>query len=131
MVKQNTMKIGKVMACVDSAPATKEYKLLQLRQYLKGRSLKSVEDLGHSEAAYEAAKERLERKYCGERRKIRKYMEDIDRFPSMTVENANRLDKFSNLLDVAVINIKEAGLESELGTGMLYIALQKNYLNKC
>ena len=111
------------MTCVDSAPATKEYKLLQLRQYLKGRALKAVEDLGHSEAAYDAAKERLERKYGGERRKIGKYMEDIDRFPSMTVENANNLDKFSDLLDVAVINIKEAGLESELGTGMLYIAL--------
>ena len=114
------------MACVDSAPATKEYKLLQLRQYLKGRTLKAVEDLvGHSEAAYDAAKERLERKYGGERRKIGKYMEDIDRFPSMTVKNASGLEKFSDLLDVVVINIKEAGLESELDTGMLYLALQK------
>ena len=47
------------MACVDKAPATPEYKLLQLRQYLSGEELKVVEPLGHSAAAYETAKERL------------------------------------------------------------------------
>ena len=36
------------MACVDKAPATPEYKLLQLRQYLSGEALKSIETLGHS-----------------------------------------------------------------------------------
>ena len=30
------------MACVDKAPATPEYKLLQLRQYLSGEALKVV-----------------------------------------------------------------------------------------
>ena len=33
------------MACVDKAPATPEYKLLQLRQYLSGEALKVVEPL--------------------------------------------------------------------------------------
>jgi len=51
------------MACVDKAPATPEYKLLQLRQYLSGEALKVVEPLEHSAAAYDAAKERLERKF--------------------------------------------------------------------
>ena len=58
------------MACVDNAPATPEYKLLQLRQYLSGEALKVVEPLGHSAAAYETAKERLERKFGGKRRQI-------------------------------------------------------------
>ena len=58
------------MACVDKAPATPEYKLLQLRQYLSGETLKAVEPLGHSAAAYETAKERLERKFGGKRRQI-------------------------------------------------------------
>ena len=49
------------MACIDSAPATPEYKLLQLRQYLEGDALKCIENLGHSEAAYDAAKQQLER----------------------------------------------------------------------
>ena len=37
------------MACVDKAPATQEYKLLQLRQYLSGEELKVVEPLGQTE----------------------------------------------------------------------------------
>ena len=48
------------LACIDSAPATAEYKLLQLRQYLSGEALKVIDRLGHSAAAYEAAKVRLE-----------------------------------------------------------------------
>ena len=51
------------LACIDSAPASPEYKLLQLRQYLTGDALKSIENLGHSAAAYESAKSRLERKF--------------------------------------------------------------------
>ena len=35
------------MACVDQAPSSAEYKLLQLRQYLGGEALKSIENLGH------------------------------------------------------------------------------------
>ena len=50
------------MACVDQAPATPEYKLLQLRQYLSGEALKLIQNLGHSAVAYQVAKEKLERK---------------------------------------------------------------------
>ena len=49
-----------LLACTDSAPATGEYKLLQLRQYLTGEALKMNENLGHSAFAYEAAKKCLE-----------------------------------------------------------------------
>ena len=65
------------MACIDQAPATPEYKLLKLRQHLSGEALKAVETLGHSAAAYEAAKERLERKFGGERRKIALHLEKV------------------------------------------------------
>ena len=54
--------IPKLESCF-SAPATDEYKLLQLRQYLSGDALKVIENLGHSAYAYKAAKERLDRKY--------------------------------------------------------------------
>ena len=47
------------LAYIDSAPATGEYKLLQLRQYLSGEALNVIENLGHSSNAYEAAKEHL------------------------------------------------------------------------
>ena len=55
------------MACVDQAPATAEYKLLQLKQCHAGEALRAlaIEGLGHSAAAYQAAKVRLERKFGG------------------------------------------------------------------
>ena len=53
------------MACVDKAPATAEYKLLQLKKYLSGEALAAVESLRHSAEAYEAANSRLERKFGG------------------------------------------------------------------
>ena len=56
------------IACIDKSPATPEYKLLQLRQYLSGEALKTIENLAHSGYAYEASKERLERKFGGQRR---------------------------------------------------------------
>ena len=34
------------LACIDRAPATPEYKLLQLRQYLSGVALKAIKNLG-------------------------------------------------------------------------------------
>ena len=64
------------MACIDRAPATAEYKLLQLRQCLSGEALKAIDSLGYSPTAYEAAKERLERKFGGERRQVALYLED-------------------------------------------------------
>ena len=68
------------MACVDKAPATLEYKLLQLKKYLSGEALKAVESLGHLAEAYEAAQSRLERKYKGQRRQINLYMVELDQF---------------------------------------------------
>ena len=58
------------MACIDQAPATPKHKLLKLRQHLPGEALKAIETLRHLAAAYEAAKERLERKCGGQRRKL-------------------------------------------------------------
>ena len=60
--------------CIDNAPATPEYKLLQLRQYVSSEALQTIESLGHSVTAYKAAKEWLERKYGGRRRQIAVYL---------------------------------------------------------
>ncbi|MCG8076809.1 MAG: DUF1759 domain-containing protein, partial [Candidatus Thiodiazotropha taylori] len=113
------------LACIDSAPATKEYKLLQLRQYLAGEALKAVESLGHSAVAYEAAKERLERKYGGKRRQIAIYLDELERFRQIRLGNARDLEEFADLLDVAMINLTEAGQHHELGDGSLYTKLQR------
>ena len=113
------------MACVDKAPATPEYKLLQLRQYLSGEALKVVEPLGHSAAAYETAKERLKRKFGGKRRQIALHLEELENFKPLRPGNAMDLERLADLLDVTVVNLKEAGRHDELGNGSLYLSLCK------
>ena len=113
------------LACIDNAPATAEYKLRQLRQYLSGEALQAIESLGHSATAYEAAKERLERKYEGKRRQIAVYLEDLENFKQVRTGNAKDLKKFADLLDIAIINLREAGQDHELRDGSLYNKLQR------
>ena len=113
------------LACIDSAPATGEYKLLQLRQYLSGEALNVIENLGHSSTAYEAAKEHLERKYGGRLRQIAMYIEELEQFKQIRSGNARDLDKFADLLDIAIINLKETNQTQELGDGSLYAKLQR------
>lgn len=55
------------IACIDKAPATAEYKLLQLQLCLTGEALIAIESLGYSAAAYETGKDWLEGKFCGQR----------------------------------------------------------------
>lgn len=64
--------------CIDRAPA--EYKMLQIRQYLSGEALQAIESSGPSATAYEAARERLERKYTGKRRSIAVYVKYLENF---------------------------------------------------
>ena len=112
-------------ACIDKAPATPEYKLLQLRQHLSGEALKVIENLGHSAPAYEAAKSRLERKFGGQRRQMARYLQELDEFKPIREGQCKDVEEFADILDVAIINFKEAGRTEELGHGSLYIKLQQ------
>ena len=112
-------------AMVDEAPIKDEEKLLHLRQYLSGEALQVIDGLGHSSAAYQVAKERLGRKYGGERRRCAIFLEEVDAFPVLRPNNPSDLNKLADLLDILAINLKESNLESELGAGLLYIKLQK------
>lgn len=78
------------VACIDNAPATTKYKLLQLRQYLSGEALKAIESLGHSEYAYEAAKESLDRKFGSHRCQITISLADLANFKSPVFPNISR-----------------------------------------
>ena len=113
------------MACIDKSPATPEFKILQLRQYLSGEALKAVEALGHSASACQAAKEKLERKYGGKRRQISIYMEEVDNFGPIRPGDHQDIENFADLLDIVVVNLKDTGRLEELGDGSLYIKLQK------
>ena len=101
------------MACVDTAPCTGEYKLLQLRQCLSGEALKVIESLGYSTAAYEAANERLERRYGGKRRQVAIYLEDFDKFSQIRPGNPQDLEQFADLMEIAIINLKETGYHND------------------
>ena len=117
-----------LMACVDRAPVTPEYKMLQLQQYVSGEALIAIENLGFSPAAYEKAKDRLERKYGGKRRQKASFMEELEQFQQIQSGNAEELERFADLLDITIINLKEAGDHQDLGDGSLYIQLQKKLL---
>ena len=52
-------------------------------------------------------------------------MEELDNFKSIRAGNSIDLERFTDILDFAVVNLKEAGLYEELGNGSLYIELQK------
>ena len=107
---------------MDQAPASPEYKLLHLRQYLSGEVLKAIENLGHSGFAYESAKER---KYGGQRRKVMLHMDELENFKPIRVDHPKDVEKFADLLDIAVINLKEENRIEELGNGTFYRKLLK------
>ena len=79
----------------------------------------------YQQLIYETAKERLERKFGGERRQVALYLEEIDSFTPVHSGNSKNLEKFSDLLDIALVNLKEANRFGGLGDGLLYMKLQK------
>ena len=112
-------------ASVDQAPATPEYKLLQLRQYLSGEAPKAIENLGHYGFAYESAKEQLEQKYGGQRHKVMLHMDELKNLKPICVDHPKDVEKFADLLDIAAINLREENRIEELGNGTFYRKLLK------
>ena len=112
------------MACVGNTSANPEIKILHLRQYLKGEALATVESLGFTASSYQAAIARLDRKCGGSRRQVAIYLEEIDAFPAMKQGKASELQRFADIIDVAVVNLKDSGKAYELQDGVLYSKLQ-------
>ena len=73
-----------------------------------------MDSLGYSVAAYEAAKDRLESKFGGKRRQIAIYLEELEQFRQIRPGNAKDIEEFADLLDIAMINLQEAGQHYEL-----------------
>ena len=115
------------MACVDSAPATPEYKLLQLKEYLRGEPFDAIDSLGYSATGYEAAKQLLDRKYGGVRRRVVLQLEELDRMVSVGYGKARELERFTELLTIAVVNLKDAGRAAELEAGTFYTRLLQKF----
>ena len=118
------------IACVDDAPVSEVYKLLQLKKYLAGEPLKLIERLGHSASAYRAAKDKLERKYGGKRRQIAMYLKQLEAFDPLKDGDSKSFEAFADLLETAMFTLKEAGRLEELGNGTLYSTLLKKLSDK-
>ena len=67
----------------------------------------------------------MERKFGGQDRQIILHLQELDQFRPIRPGNAKDLDRLADLLDVIVINLKEAGRKEELGNGSLYMKVQK------
>ena len=104
--------------------------MLQLRQYLSGEALKAIESLGHSGFAYESSKERLKQKYGGQRCKVMLHMDELENFKSIRVDHPKNVEKFADLLDIAVINLKVENRTEELGNGTFYRKLAEENSRK-
>ena len=113
---------------MDHTGATPEYKLLRLQECLQGEPLRVIENLGHSTATYKVAKSHLERKYGGKRRALTLRLEELNAFKPLREGNERDLEKFSELLDGIVVNLKDANQKAELGNGSLYILPQQDHL---
>ena len=122
--KQYTSWKAAFTACVGSSSASPELKLLHLRQYLSGEALSSIDSLGYTASAYQAAMNRLDRKFGGEQRQVTLQYEQVEAFPPVRVRRASDLQCFANLLDVLVVNLLDSGKGHELGNGLLYRKLQ-------
>ena len=61
----------------------------------------------------------------GKRRQIAIYLEDLEQFRQIRPGNAKDLEVSADLLDIALINLQEAGQNQELGDGSLYTKLQR------
>ena len=68
---------------------------------------------------------RLDRKYGGERRRVATHLEAIQQFEAVRLDKAADLDRFADLIEVTVVNLKDAGRTAELGNSTFYQSLQQ------
>ena len=113
-------------SCVDATAMSAQFKMLRLESCFAGEALETIKGLGYSEAAYEAAKSRLSRKYGGNRREIQSHVDELTKMKPIREENAKELEKFADMLERAVINLQDNNRAADLEAGTLYtIILEK------
>ena len=86
-----------------------QFKMLRLEACLEGEAAETVKGLGYSAIAYETAKARLIRKFGGERRQVQSHLEGLKRMKPLQEDNVQELEKFADMLERAVVNLKENG----------------------
>ena len=113
-------------SCVDSTSLSSQFKMLRLESCLTGEAADTIRGLGYSAEEYEAAKAPLVRKYGGSRRQVQSYLEELKKLKPIEENNSKELERFADILERAVITLKENGCESDLESGTLHtIILEK------
>jgi transcription antitermination factor NusG len=86
----------------------------------RGKAAETVKGLVYSEVAYEAAKNRLIRKYGGVRRNVQAHLDVLLRMRQISEANPKELERFADILERTVVTLKENRRESDLKAGTLY-----------
>ena len=107
-------------SCVDMTSLSPQFKMLRLEACLAGEAANTIKGLGYSLEAYEAAKSRLFRKYGGSRRQIQSHLEELKRLQPIQDNNAKQMETFADILERAVITLKENDRRSDVEGGALH-----------
>ena len=102
------------MSMVDQANLTASEKMLRLQNSLSGRAQTLVKDLGYSEAAYISAKEKLEKKYGGERRLQITHLTTLRGWPKVRPRNLEDMENFLAVLERAMIALQDSMTGNDL-----------------
>ena len=94
-------------SCVDMTSLYPQFKMLRLEACLAEEAANTIKGLEYSLEAYEAAKARLFRKYGGSRRQIQSHLEELKKLQPIQDNNAKELETFADVLERAVITLKE------------------------
>lgn len=106
--------------CSDKTSLAPQFKMLRLEVCLHGEAAEMIKCLGYSQAAYDAAKSRLQRKYDADRRKVQAQIEELRRMRPVNKGDPKSMDKFADALERTIIVLKDNSLYADLGGGTLY-----------
>ena len=84
-------------------------KMLRLQSSLSGKALTIVKDLGYSASAYERAKEKLEKKYGGQRRHQIKHLTTLGNWKKIRSRNLEDFEEFQAVLERVSLATQNCG----------------------
>ena len=115
------------LSLVDQGVEPTNIKMARLRQSLTGTALEATRGLGVSDPEYKEAKEILQSKFGGERRKLQAYMDQIEKMPPLKSNDVQSFERFADLVRIAVVKLQAEGRGGELGDGALHSLLVKKF----
>ena len=97
-----------------------KFKMLRLESCLEGEAAETVEGLGYSDHAYEAAKARLNRKYGENRRQVQAHIDELRKMRPINADNPRELERFGDIVERMVVSLKENKKFADQEGGTLY-----------